>query len=98
MSDLIDRQAAIDAVNDVITDYIPTLYGRFEKLPLELALAIKRLPSAHPERKTGEWMLKRVRDDGHGTVTFQMICSKCGEPAHEFDQPYCHHCGAKMYE
>jgi len=46
MSDLISRQAAIDAVNDVIVDYIPIMYGRFGEIPLELALAIERLPTA----------------------------------------------------
>lgn len=46
--DLISRKAAIDAVNGVIADYIPTLYGRYEALPLEMATAIKRLPTAEP--------------------------------------------------
>lgn len=47
--DCISRQAAIDAVNDVIADYIPNIYGRYEALPLEMASAINRLPSAQPE-------------------------------------------------
>lgn len=46
--DLISRKAAIDAVNGVIADYIPTLYGRYEALPLEMAKAIKRLPTVEP--------------------------------------------------
>jgi hypothetical protein len=44
--DSVSRKAAIDAVNGVIADYIPTLYGRYEALPLEMAMAIKRLPTA----------------------------------------------------
>lgn len=46
--DSVSRKAAIDAVNGVIADYIPTLYGRYEALPLEMAMAIKRLPSVEP--------------------------------------------------
>ena len=46
--DSVSRKAAIDAVNGVIADYIPTLYGRYEALPLEMAKAIKRLPTAEP--------------------------------------------------
>ena len=46
--DSVSRKAAIDAVNGVIADYIPTLYGRYEALPLEMAMAIKRLPTAQP--------------------------------------------------
>ena len=46
--DLISRKAAIDALNGVIADYIPTLYGRYEALPLEMATAIKRLPTVEP--------------------------------------------------
>lgn len=46
MDDMILRQAAIDAVNDVIADYIPNLYGQYEALLLEIASAINRLPSA----------------------------------------------------
>lgn len=61
--DLISRQAAIDAVNDVIADYIPYLYGRYEALPFEMASAIIRLPSA---QRTGRWIpvSERLPDDG----------------------------------
>ena len=51
--ELISRQAAIDAVNDVIADYVPNLFGRYEALPLEMASAINRLPPVKPQSKTG---------------------------------------------
>jgi hypothetical protein len=44
MDDYISRQAAIDAVNNTIAKYIPTFIGRYEKIPLELARAIKGVP------------------------------------------------------
>ena len=52
--ELISRQAAIDAVNDVIADYVPNLFGRYEALPLEMASAINRLPSVNPQHTEAE--------------------------------------------
>lgn len=49
MTDCIDRQAAIDAVNDVFVNHLPTLLPRYEDMPLKCALAIMRTPSAQPE-------------------------------------------------
>lgn len=46
MTDPIERQAAIDALNDVLADYIPCLIGRDEEIPLKCAVAIRDLPSA----------------------------------------------------
>lgn len=43
--DTISRAAAIDALNDVLADYIPCLIGRNEEIPLECAVAIRELPS-----------------------------------------------------
>ena len=68
MDDLISRQAAIDAVNDVIVDYIPIMYGRFGEIPLELALAIERLPTAEQRAVTmkpeidKDWLKKAMED------------------------------------
>ena len=46
--DTISRAAAIDALNDVLADYIPYLIGRNEEIPLKCAVAIRDLPSAQP--------------------------------------------------
>lgn len=82
--DLISREDAIKAIEKNFLD--PSFVH-------DAISTIRELPSA---QRKGQWMLMRVNDDGHGNVTFQCLCSKCGEPAHEFFQPYCHHCGAYM--
>lgn len=46
MDDLISRKATIDALNNVLADYIPCLIGRNEGIPLKCAVAIRDLPSA----------------------------------------------------
>lgn len=84
MNDLIRKQDAIDAI----------LVYRHSILSAEEI--IDTVPSAQPERETGVWMPRMVCNDGHGTVKFHMICSKCGDAAYEFNQPYCHHCGTYM--
>ena len=58
MSDLINRQAAIDAENETIAQYIPYLTRETNGIPLEVALTLKRLPSAQPEQK---WILVESR-------------------------------------
>lgn len=95
MSDLISRQAAIDALEH-LTDFVrydslkngETLL--FQDSAIEL---INSLPSAQPERKAGRWIQ-------HGTL-WGFDCSECGEWAvvkdkyiHRFK--FCPHCGAKM--
>ena len=52
MSELIDRQAAIDAVLDRMN---VEKYGRNAK-PEEIQWALEELPPAQPERKTGRWI------------------------------------------
>lgn len=46
--DTISRAASIDALNNVLADYIPCLIGRNEEIPLKCAVAIRNLPSAQP--------------------------------------------------
>ena len=94
MSDLISRQAAIDALNgeinitgranaEAVRGYVRLVKDRLE-----------RLPSAQPERKMGEWILA---EDG-------WYCSVCElYPPFDCDPeekgiPYCPNCGAKMDE
>lgn len=86
--DLVSRKAAIDAVNGVIADYIPTLYGRYEALPLEMAMAIKRLPSAQPEQKTGRW----IERDSNGVWQ----CDQCRKYCLIYKAHHCPNCGAYM--
>lgn len=50
--DCVSRQAVIDAVENTIAKYIPTFIGLYEKIPLELARAIKDVPPVTPTRNT----------------------------------------------
>lgn len=88
--DTISRQAAIDAVNTALFPKINTAKDA-EK-------ALRALPSAQPERKTGRWILWNYPGEECA------ICSACGE---EYDQmelyiggndypKYCPNCGAAM--
>lgn len=46
--DCVSRQAVKDAVTSTIAPYIPTFIGRYEKIPLELAVAIRDIPPVIP--------------------------------------------------
>ena len=46
MSDLISRQEAIDALNNVLAEYVPILIGRTEEIPLRCAAEINKLQDA----------------------------------------------------
>ena len=91
MSDLIDRQAAIDALartarekfnlSDEFSHYLAGL--------MDGELAIRRLPSAQPERKTGKWL----ETDSHEPCWYK--CDQCGR-LHDFLDNYCPACGADM--
>ena len=65
--DTISRAAAIDALNNVLADYIPCLIGRNEEIPLKCAVAIRYLPSAQ------QWIPwdsgKLPGESGYYTVT-----------------------------
>lgn len=95
MSDLIDRQAAINAISCDITitgrqnaELVAATIGAF-------ADRIKALPSAQPERKTGKWIDEGFYADGHGAHAFR--CSECGGHIIEYDaDPFCKWCGADM--
>lgn len=49
MDDLIDRQDAINALNNILANYVPYLHGFTECIPLDCAVAIKALPSVQQE-------------------------------------------------
>lgn len=85
MNDLISRQEAIDAIEqlDILEDMCV-----FEILS-HIELAIGTLPSAEPEQKTGKWQKYEGRFD------YNWECSECGCSAWE-KTDYCAHCGARM--
>ena len=89
MDDLISRQAAIDAVKDVILD-------DEHKYAEE---ALMRLPSA---QKTGKW---KIKTDGVIFKRTFGICSECGNyldfdgvNAGRGDANFCPNCGCRMEE
>jgi len=94
MKDLIDRQAAIDA-----------MFAGMPGLMFNDVLKILRtLPSAQTERKTGRWErhITRYGDDINGFVSNEWICSECGRLANvnswcQYElTDFCPHCGADM--
>ena len=92
MSNLIERQAAIEAVAE--------LQGRaVTKAELKgISKAwkwIKALPPAQPERNTGTWVFVRGEEAGNALY----MCSACGKGdihAPEVKVSYCWNCGAEM--
>ena len=105
MSDLISRQAAIDAlakfVPYAICDESTESYTNGLTDAYNL---ICQLPSAQPQRKTGRWIIK----DNPGTGWYRVTCSECGEdvtstapcigfyPNAKVTWDYCPNCGALM--
>ena len=84
MQDLISRQAAIDAVNNLT--YPSSL--------VDVKRILVDLPSAQPERKTGRWIYDNEAYPG-GNPCGHYDCDQCGESVpHKTN--FCPNCGAKM--
>ena len=85
MNDYISRQAAIEALNDeyhgMISDESMKIY--------QIINWLSELPSAQPERKTGEWIIH------YGNWADIYECDQCHHESKEGGK-YCPHCGAKM--
>ena len=93
MNDLIDRQAAIDALKRA--EALTRAFGYHFVID-----TIRELPSAQPEPKEGHWILRESPDGGE-----QYECSECGvlwefnDGTPEDNEAYfCPNCGAKMVE
>lgn len=90
MSDLIDRQAAIDAVRSYYDEQY-ALCDSIEEL-------IEKLPSAQPAPKRGRWINYGQYADFFPHSEYR--CSVCDTPYLEIEMyyNYCPNCGAKMEE
>lgn len=90
MSDLISRQAAIDAISVALAD----LHNAYAVGLIRAQKIISELPPAQPERKTGKWKRKIV-DSGFNA---DWICSECGwkTSLEEHGYNFCPNCGADM--
>ena len=92
MSDLIDRQAAIDAVRSYMADnWIEDSDWHANGIAYE----IKRLPTAEP--KTGMWESDRLVSTSGGTYGVRR-CSECGAYYQDigYGWNFCPTCGARM--
>ena len=106
MNDLISRQAAIDAIDEYDFEF-PNYMERFvtelrDAMKADLKNDIEALPSAQPERESGEWIIadtQNEEDEQNGN--YRYTCSCCGYSdihSKAVRVPYCWHCGAKMNE
>ena len=94
MDNLISRQAAIDAIRKIY-DSVGILGEKWAVDKCQMA--IKDLPSAQPERKTGKWIRHDEIKNLYGGICIE--CSECGEKyvvQHILDEKYCRNCGADM--
>lgn len=99
MSDLISRQAAIDALADMHCKSDEDGYVWI--IRSDAWARIDALPSAQPERKKGKWI---YCEDEYGIDGYH--CDKCGffvpwDYTHKFidfikDYHFCPNCGADM--
>ena len=88
MSDLIDRQAAIDSINAYLG---LSAVSRTIQNMTSIQEILENLPSAEPERKKGKWLLI---DAGYYDY---VKCSQCGETL-VWGKNFCPNCGAEMRE
>ena len=100
MRDIIDRQAALSAVGFAMADS-PSITREDWNAIFD---ALGGVPSAQPERKKGEWVVR----DNPGTGWYRVTCSECGEdvtstapvigffPDAKVQWDYCPYCGARM--
>ena len=93
MSDLISRQAAIDALRVAYWDDKiqsakddPCIVDAMTDWAIR---QVKALPSAQPERKKGKWILK---PNIYGVA----YCSECDYELHTNNTNFCPNCGADM--
>ena len=89
MSDLISRQAAIDALNKLDVSDGVGISSVACYLQEEALRSIENLPSVQSERKTGKWI------QAEDITTEYAVCTNCKGHG-EFYMDYCWHCGARM--
>lgn len=102
MSDLISRQAAIDALVKAIRED-PYYDSDGAGLSVcDVRVILNELPSAQPEQKTGKWIEKEVYETRRKEEMQIAKCSNCEKylttpHIYSFNHyNYCPHCGTKM--
>ena len=101
MSDLIERQAAVDAVVEFSEELVKRVQNGLMHWT-GVKATLEALPSAQPERKKGQWLEKKV-EDAEGFDEVQVAkCSVCDRfhttPYMYYfsDYNFCPNCGADM--
>lgn len=110
MSDLISRQAAIDAIyhsgvkltvkpKEDVDGWLKENQRVINNLARAQEMAINQLPSVEPERKLGKWEYVVSTADVYG----KWVCSECnkliiGSSTQKPQHNYCPDCGADMRE
>ena len=100
MSDLISRQAAIDAIKAYLTfaDWKPSVQRILEMSVNDITDMLERLPSAQPEPKKGKW----IHDGFNFPQGVDWVhCSVCGRKGINVPADltnFCPNCGADMRE
>ena len=90
MRDLIERQAGIDALEAKKDKTANGDIGCFYNTIIQNNIdALKGLPPAQPERKTGKWILK---PNIYGVA----YCSECDYELHTNNTNFCPNCGTDM--
>ena len=87
MSDLIDRQEAIDAL-------LRTSYVAAEDRLISVAV-IKALPAAQPQRMQGRWVEHKWAEEVAGMLISNYACSCCSS-WERINSDFCPNCGARM--
>lgn len=100
--DLIERQAAIDAIRSIKANYCETADDQILLIDKDVAMTeLMMLPSAQPERKKGKWI--------ECDTSEHWKCDQCGERAPmywdgenmsyaEWLSNFCPDCGVAMME
>ena len=105
MADLVERQAAIDALDKLCNRECE--YSKKQRYAMCGAChlgsafdAIAELPSVQPERKTGKWIreTKHYKDAEQEFYYYEERCSECGAKRKIGwgEVIYCPNCGARM--
>ena len=101
MSDLISRQAAIDAVHEEFDDCL-VWDESGQRTADEFEIIINRLPSA---QRKGKWKYEKMKHILNGEVRTVRICSECNggwfrydlsDGVEDVEPNYCPNCGALM--
>lgn len=100
MSDLISRQAAIEAMSDTWKHICYVARRKHptkgeEAVYMDMCGTINRVPSAQPERKKGKWIPQFDKWGDYVTTTEGYKCSECGVFDSMKDN-FCPNCGAEM--